>query len=178
MKKNYFNCPFFAVFFVIMVVCSGCEKPNFSSVTGKWEFRVSTATWVLNPENAVESENPKLCYKDSCYYLSEDTVFDYSGVIKKTEEKHVYDIHFMEGRCERVKIEQWPETDFLFIRPEHMVRDLNFDKEFSMIYKREHQIRLKLYIGYGIKELDDSGFVPEHGADTIVSMEIWGTKLK
>ncbi len=173
MKKNYFNCPFFAVFFVIMVVCSGCEKPNFSSVTGKWEFRVSTATWVLNPENAVESENPKLCYKDSCYYLSKDTVFDYSGVIKKTEEKHVYDIHFMEGRCERVKIEQWPDADYLVILPEHKVV---YDQRINVIEKKDHETKLQLYIGYGIKELDDITFIPESGADTIVSIYIEGIK--
>lgn len=173
MKKNYFNCPFFAVFFVIMVVCSGCEKPNFSSVTGKWEFRVSTATWVLNPENAVESENPKLCYKDSCYYLSKDTVFDYSGVIKKTEEKHVYDIYFLEGKAERVKIEQWPDADYLVILPEHKVV---YDQRINVIEKKDHETKLQLYIGYGIKELDDITFIPESGADTIVSIYIEGIK--
>lgn len=176
MIKTHTTNIFLAFIAFVMMVCSSCDKPSFSSVTGKWSFHGRESTWVLNSENVGESEDRMLCYKDSCYYLLEQKGFEYEGVIKKTKEKHVYDIHFMDGRSERVKIEQFPETNYLFIKPEHDVINHRFVDECSMIYQWYHDIHLTLYIGYGIKELDYMAFIPEHGADTIVSMKIWGTK--
>ena len=173
MKKIHFNFFSLALFFVIIEVFSSCEKPSFSSVTGKWEFMVYIDYWVLNPEDADETEDNILCYRDSCYYWRISEKFLYNGFIKKSEEKNVYDIHFLDGKTERVRIEQWPEADYLVILPEHKVVN---DPRVNVIYKNDHKTKLNLYIGYGVRELDDIAFIPESGADTIVSVHICGTK--
>ena len=51
-----------------------------------------------------------------------------------------------------------------------------YDQRINVIEKKDHETKLQLYIGYGIKELDDITFIPESGADTIVSIYIEGIK--
>ena len=169
-RKHFF---LLAIVATVIVLFSGCEKPSFTSVTGKWRFDVRTAIGVLNLEDTTVTEENMLCYKDSCYYWFKNERFSYKGVIKKTNKKHVYDIYFLEGKAERVKIEQWPDADYLVILPEHKVV---YDQRINVIEKKDHETKLQLYIGYGIKELDDITFIPESGADTIVSIYIEGIK--
>ena len=64
-RKHFF---LLAIVATVIVLFSGCEKPSFTSVTGKWRFDVRTAIGVLNLEDTTVTEENKLCYKDSCYY--------------------------------------------------------------------------------------------------------------